>query len=70
MNDSFECAVETLPGTWTPSGSRPIELVFRTSGETTEELALELALKHIQPDRAHVIRIAKPGRLAVRSYSA
>jgi Sulfotransferase domain len=67
VNESFKCAVETLADSWTPSGSRPIELVFRTCGETTEELALELALKHIQPDRTHVIRTAKPGRLAVRA---
>jgi Sulfotransferase domain len=67
VNDSFECAVETLPGTWTPSGSRPIELVFRTCGEPTGDLALELALKHIEPDRTHVVRTAKPGRLAVRA---
>jgi Sulfotransferase domain len=67
VNESFEYAVETLSDTWIPSGSRPNELVFRTCGETTEDLALELAQKHIRPDRIHVIRTAKPGRLAVRA---
>jgi hypothetical protein len=66
VNESLEGVVETLPGSWASSGSRPIELVFHTAGETTSELALELALEHIKPDRTHVIHDAKPWWLAVR----
>lgn len=61
-----EGTVETLPGTWAPPGSRPVELVFRTVGERTSRLALELALRHIRPHRAHVVRDVKPFALAVR----
>jgi hypothetical protein len=61
-----EGSVETLEGTWAPAGSRPIELVFRTVGERTSDLALELALRHVRPNRAHVIRDVKPFALAVR----
>jgi Sulfotransferase domain len=67
MNESPDCAVETLSDTWTPSGSRPIELVFRTSGERTEDLALELALKHVAPERTHVVHATKPGRFTARA---
>lgn len=66
MTESLAGVVETLPGNWAPSGSRPIELVFRTGDEPTSELALELALEHIKPDRAHVIRDTKPWRFAAR----
>ncbi|MGH8932057.1 MAG: sulfotransferase family protein [Egibacteraceae bacterium] len=55
-----EGVTETLQGSWAPSGARPIELVFRTGGERTSELALKLALEHIKPDRTHLIRNAKP----------
>jgi hypothetical protein len=61
-----EGTVETLPGGWARAGSRPIELVFRTVGERTSELALALALAHIQPHRAHVIRNVRPLALAVQ----
>jgi hypothetical protein len=61
-----EGSVETLPGTYAPPGARPIELVFRTVGERTSDLALELALRHVKPTRAHVIRDVKPFALAVR----
>ncbi|MDQ3033702.1 MAG: hypothetical protein M3Y87_14895 [Myxococcota bacterium] len=61
-----EGSVETLPGTFAPEGARPIELVFRTVGERTSELALDLALRHVKPTRAHVIRDVKPFALAVR----
>lgn len=66
MTEPLAGVVETLPGSWAPSGSRPIELVFRTGDEPTSKLALELALEHIKPDRAHVIRDTKPWRLAAR----
>lgn len=67
MNESVhDSEAETLPGSWAPSGSRPIELVFRTGGERTSKLALDLALAHIKPDRAHVVRHAKPWRPAMR----
>lgn len=61
-----EGTVETLEGSFAPPGARPIELVFRTVGERTSDLALELALRHVKPTRAHVIRDVKPFALAVR----
>jgi Sulfotransferase domain len=61
-----QAVVETLPGSWAPPGSRPIELVFRTVGERTSELALELALRHVKPDRAHVLRDVQPRSIAVQ----
>ncbi|MFE6684871.1 hypothetical protein ACFVFQ_00185 [Streptomyces sp. NPDC057743] len=58
--------ITTLPGTWAPPGSRPVELVFRTVGERTSALALDLALRHVRPQRAHVVRNVKPFARAVR----
>jgi hypothetical protein len=49
-----------------PKDGRRIELVFRTVGERTSDLALELALKHVRPHRAYVLRDIKPFALAVR----
>ncbi|MBE7436825.1 MAG: hypothetical protein HS115_00100 [Spirochaetales bacterium] len=43
-----------------------IDLVFRTVGERTSQLALELAQKHIQPDTVHLIENVRPFPLAVR----
>jgi hypothetical protein len=37
-----------------------IELVFRTIGERTTEIALELAIKNIDPDKIHIIENIKP----------
>ncbi len=61
-----EGIVETLDGSWAPPGSRKIELVFRTVGERTTDLALALALAHVKPQRAHVLRDVKPFARAVR----
>lgn len=67
MSDAVhEGVVETLSGSWAPPGSRLIELVFRTVGERTSQLALEFALAHVKPQRAHVIRDVKPFALAVQ----
>jgi len=70
MEKAQESGVETLSGSWAPSDSRPIELVFRTVGERTSELSLEFALEHIKPQRAHVIRNVKPFRVAVQRMLA
>jgi hypothetical protein len=43
-----------------------IELVFRTVGERTSEIALDLAIKNIQPQRVHIIENVKPFSLAVQ----
>ncbi len=45
--------------------SRRVELVFRTVGERTSDLALALAKKHIRPDKVHVIENVAPFREAV-----
>ncbi len=39
---------------------KTIDLVFRTIGERTTDLALDLAIKYIQPDRIHRIENIKP----------
>lgn len=61
-----EGEIETLPDDFTPAGARPIELVFRTIGERTSDLALELAIENIRPTRVHIIRDVRPFALAVR----
>ena len=58
--------VETFDGVPQKPGARPIELVFRTIDERTSELALQLALEHIQPVRYHVIRNVRPFSQAVQ----
>jgi len=47
-----------------------IELVFRTVGERTSELALDLALKNIAPDKVHVIENVRPFSQAVQQALA
>lgn len=42
-----------------------IELVFRSVGERTSKIALELARKHIRPDKIHVIENVKPFKRAM-----
>jgi hypothetical protein len=54
---------------------KKIELVFRTVGERTSEMALELALKHIAPDKVHRIDNVKPftrtvEEMLLRNYDA
>lgn len=61
-----EGSVEKLAGSWAPPGSRPVDLVFRTVGERTSDLALELAIRNVRPDNVWVIRDVKPFALAVR----
>ncbi len=45
---------------------KKIELVFRTVGERTSKIALDLAIKNIQPNQVHVIENVKPFSLAVQ----
>ncbi|MBA3534830.1 MAG: hypothetical protein H0T73_23210 [Ardenticatenales bacterium] len=45
---------------------RKIDLVFRTVGERTSEIALNLAIKHIAPDRVHLIDNVTPFSRAVQ----
>ncbi len=47
-----------------------VELVFRTIGERTRDAALELAVRHIRPDRVHVIENAQPFSETVRQMLA
>ncbi|GAB4212209.1 MAG: hypothetical protein OHK0013_34730 [Sandaracinaceae bacterium] len=61
-----EGVVRTLEGDHAPPGSRHVELVFRSVGERTSALALELAIRHIRPQRVHVVEGVKPFSLAVR----
>lgn len=66
MNGLLKGIVETLQGSWAPPRSRLIELIFHADGEATNELALQLALEYIKPNRAHVIHDVAPRQLAVR----
>ncbi len=43
-----------------------VELVFRTVGERTSDLALELAVEHLRPERVHVIENVRPFSEAVQ----
>ncbi|OON83026.1 hypothetical protein B1H18_01510 [Streptomyces tsukubensis] len=43
-----------------------MELVFRTVGERTSRLSLDLALAHVKPQRAHVVSDVKPFARTVR----
>jgi glycosyltransferase involved in cell wall biosynthesis len=43
-----------------------IDLVFRTVGERTSKIALDLAIKNIQPDRVYLIENVRPFSLAVQ----
>lgn len=61
-----EGQLETLPGNFAPANAHPIELVFRTIGERTSDLALELAIQNVQPTRVHILRDVRPFALAVR----
>ena len=61
-----EGVVRTLEGDFGPSGSRHVELVFRSVGERTSALALELAIENIRPQRVHLVEDVKPFALAVR----
>jgi hypothetical protein len=58
--------IETIEGRWAPEGGRKIDLVFRTIGERTSDLALQLALQHVRPNRAFVLRDITPFALTVR----
>jgi len=53
-----------------PRGARPVDLVFRTVGERTSELALRLAIEHIGPRQVHVIDGVRPFSLAVERMLA
>jgi len=45
---------------------KKVDLVFRTVGERTTDIALELAKKHIRPDRIHLLQDVKPFTETVR----
>lgn len=45
---------------------RKIDLVFRTVGERTAQIALDLAIRNIQPNQVHIIENVKPFSLAVQ----
>ncbi len=45
---------------------KKIDLVFRTIGERTSKVALDLAIKNIQPNQVHVIENVQPFSLAVQ----
>ena len=50
--------------------SKRVELVFRSVGERTRDLALELAERHIQPDASHRIEQVRPFSAAVDAMLA
>ncbi len=66
LESSNEGRVKEIDGpTLGREGVRPIDLVFRTVGERTSDLALELAIQHIQPRKIHVLKNIKPFSRAV-----
>lgn len=58
--------VREIPVPPPPAGGRVVDLVFRSIGERTADLALSLAIAHVQPTRAFVIDHVKPFARAVR----
>ncbi|GAB4206018.1 MAG: hypothetical protein OHK0013_22320 [Sandaracinaceae bacterium] len=60
-----EGTITSFDGPGCPGG-KPIELVFRTVGERTSDLALELAIRAIRPTKVHVIRNVRPFSRAVQ----
>ncbi|MDH6574650.1 sulfotransferase [Kitasatospora sp. MAP5-34] len=52
--------IRTLDEDFGPPGGRPVELVFRTVGERTSALALQLAIRHVRPNRVHLVENVKP----------
>jgi hypothetical protein len=61
-----EGSIASFEGVPPQPGWRRVELVFRTIDERTSELALSLALRHIQPVRYHVLRNVRPFSRAVQ----
>jgi hypothetical protein len=53
-------AIRTIAGDFAPLGGRRVDLVFRAVGERTAELALELAIQHVRPNRVHVVDNIRP----------
>lgn len=47
-----------------------VELVFRSVGERTRDLALELAEKHVRPDALHLIEQVRPHSAAIDAMLA
>lgn len=56
--------IRSIPVPPAPPG-RPVDLVFRSIGERTAALALELAIRHVRPTRAFVVENVKPFSRAV-----
>lgn len=52
--------IRTLERNYAPSGGRRVDLVFRTVGERTTSLALELAIRHVRPNRVHIVDNVRP----------
>lgn len=46
--------------------TKKIDLVFRTIGERTSEIALNLAIQQIQPNQVHLIDNIRPFSAAVQ----
>ncbi|MGK5733146.1 sulfotransferase family protein [Streptomyces sp. URMC 124] len=57
--------IRTLPGDFSPPGGRPVDLVLRTVGERTTDLALRLAVENIRPNRVHIAENIRPLSAAV-----
>ncbi|MFF8690998.1 sulfotransferase family protein [Streptomyces sp. NPDC015144] len=53
-------AVRELKGVPPPPGGRRVDLVVRTVGERTTDLALQLAVRHLRPRRVHVVDDIRP----------
>lgn len=58
--------IREIPVAPPAAGARPVDLVFRSIGERTAEIALDLALRHIRPRRAFVVDHVKPFSRAVQ----
>ncbi|UGY93312.1 sulfotransferase family protein [Streptomyces gobiensis] len=60
MNAGTTGTIWTVEGNFSPSGGRGVNLVLRTVGERTTDLALALAIKHVRPNRVHIVDNVRP----------
>lgn len=53
-------AVREMAGAGSSAGGRPVDLVLRTVGERTTDLALDLAVRNLRPRRVHLVDDVRP----------
>ncbi|WP_431045348.1 hypothetical protein ACQUSR_27840 [Streptomyces sp. P1-3] len=65
MNGDTTGAIRAMDGDFSPRGGRCVDLVLRTVGERTTDVALELAIKHLRPNRVYIVDNVRPFWFAI-----